>query len=86
MPDVPLQLCNLDASTIGQNVVGISPFGFDELGTVDDYERLLRRSSGSRLRCLLDDDVDACAEAEDEACVVSVEDKVSAGQQHLAGS
>jgi len=85
MTDIPLQLCNLDASTIGQNLVGISPFGVDELGTVDDYDRALR-SSSSRLRCSLDDDMDACAEAEDEACVVSVEHEVSAGQQHLAGS
>lgn len=77
---VPLQLRDLDTPLLVEESRRVSPLGIRELRAPDDDEG---RLSVGRHR-VLHDDVDAGAEAEDEAGVRAVEDQVAAGEEHLA--
>lgn len=79
---VHLELGDLDAAVVVGEVVAVAPLGVEELRALDDNLGQVDARAGVDF---LGDDVDAGAEAEDEAGVGAVEHEVAAGQHDLAG-
>lgn len=79
---VHLELGDFDAAVVVGEVVAVAPLGVEELRAFDDNLGQVDARAGVDF---LGDDVDAGAEAEDEAGVGAVEHEVAAGEHDLAG-
>lgn len=77
-----MQLRDLDAAAVFDEVIAEPPGGVEELGTLDDN---LREMDACASWYLLGQDVDASTQAKDEPRVFPIEDNVPAGKQHLSG-
>jgi hypothetical protein len=77
-----LQLGDLNAATVLGEAVAVAPVGVEELGTLDDYLREMDTRAGGYL---LGKDVDAGAQAEDQAGVFAIENDVATGKKDFSG-